>query len=154
MEPTHTVCQPMVLNGPPPLFTCRCGRGADNVMRLVRYVTLGISLGWVGALFLDALQPEGARPLTGWELLTTGWRAAEAGIWAWFANPLFGLAVCLLLMRRAQAAGAVAGVALVLALSSLATGALALVFGAGFYLWLVGSGHCSWTRCNRRGPGR
>ena len=115
-------------------------------MRLVRYVTLGISLGWIGALFLDALQPEGARPLTGWELLTTGWRGAEAGIWAWFANPLFGLAVCLLLMRRAQAAGAVAGVALVLALSSLATGALAaragyvvpaLVFGAGFYLWLV-----------------
>ena len=115
-------------------------------MRLVRCVTVGISLGWVGALFLDALHPQGARPLTGWELLTTGWRAAEAGIWAWFANPLFGLAVCLLLMRRAQAAGAAAGMALVLALSSLATGALAvraryvipaLAFGSGFYLWLV-----------------
>ena len=99
-----------------------------------------------GRCFLDALHPQGARPLTGWELLTTGWRAAEAGIWAWFANPLFGLAVCLLLMRRAQAAGAAAGMALVLALSSLATGALAvraryvipaLAFGSGFYLWLV-----------------
>lgn len=125
--------------------TPACSSGLQ-VKRVVRLVAVGISLVWIGAMFPAALQPVGGEPLTGWDLLTTGWRAASAGIWAWFANPLFVCAVCLLLIGRAQAAGVLAGLALVLGISSLASGALAaragypvppMFFGAGFYLWLT-----------------
>ena len=114
--------------------------------RLVRLVTPVICLGWVVALVLPALQLGDGAPLTGWTLLINGWRATGAGVWAWFANPLFICAVALLLVRRAQAAGVLAALALVLGLSSLATGALAvragysvpaLAFGPGFCLWLM-----------------
>lgn len=113
---------------------------------LVRLVTPVIFLGWVVALVLPALQLGEGAPLTGWTLLINGWRATGAGVWAWFANPLFICAVALLLVRRARAAGVLAALALVLGLSSLATGASvvragysvpALSFGPGFYLWLT-----------------
>ena len=61
--------------------------------RLVRLVTPVIFLGWVVALVLPALQLGEGAPLTGWTLLINGWRATGAGVWAWFANPLFICAV-------------------------------------------------------------
>ena len=114
--------------------------------RRIRLVTLAIFLAWAAALALPAMQLGEQTQLTGWTLLVNGWRAAGAGVWAWFANPLFICAAALLLARRARTAGVLAALALVLGLSSLATGALvaragysgpALSFGPGFYLWLM-----------------
>ena len=123
--------------------------------RLVRLVTLAICLGWTAALALPALQLGDHTPLTGWTLLINGWRATRAGVWAWYANPLFFSAVVLLLLRRERTAGVLATLALLLGISSLATGPLAarsgyflsaLSFGPGFYLWLFCLfALCSWT---------
>ncbi len=123
--------------------------------RLVRLVTLAICLGWAAALALPALQLGEQAPLTGWYVLTNGWRATGAGVWAWFANPLFICAVVLLLLRRERSAGVLATLALLLGFSSLATGPLAarsgyslpaLTFGPGFHLWLICLfALCSWT---------
>ena len=123
--------------------------------RLDRTVTLLICLGWAIALALPALQAGDGEPLSGWTVLLDGWRAAGAGIWAWFANPLFFCSVALLLAGRAGSARAVAALALLLGLSSLATGPLAaragyaipaLSFLAGFWLWLMSLfALCAWT---------
>lgn len=95
---------------------------------------------------MPAVQPGVGAPLSGWTLLTNGWRAADAGIWAWFANPLFFGSVALLLAGRDRAARVLAALALLLGLSSLAAGPLAaragfsipdLSFRAGFWLWLM-----------------
>ena len=114
--------------------------------RRIRLVTLAICLAWTAALALPAMQLGEQTQLTGWTLLVNGWRAAGAGVWAWFANPLFICAAALLLARRARTAGVLAALALMLGLSSLATGALVaragysgppLSFGPGFHLWLM-----------------
>lgn len=114
-----------------------------------------ICLGWAAALALPALQPGEGAPLSGWILLTNGWRAADAGIWAWFANPLFFCSVAFLLTGRDRAARVLAAFALLLGLSSLAAGPLAaragysipiLSFRAGFWLWLMSLfALCAWT---------
>lgn len=123
--------------------------------RLDLLVTLVICLGWAAALALPALQPGEGAPLSGWTLLTNGWRAADAGIWAWFANPLLFCSVACLLAGRYRAARVLASLALLLGLSSLAAGPLAeragysipaLSFRAGFWLWLMSlAAFCTWA---------
>ena len=123
--------------------------------RLDRLTALVICLGWAAALALPAVQPGEGAPLSGWTLLTNGWRAADAGIWAWFANPLFFCSVAFLLAGRHGAARVLAALALLLGLSSLAAGPLAaragysipvLSFRAGFWLWLMSLfALCAWT---------
>ena len=93
--------------------------------------------------------------MSGWALLMNGWRAVGAGIWAWFANPLFFCSIGLLLAGHYRAARALAALALLLGLSSLATGPLAaragysipvLAFHPGFWLWLMSLlALCAWT---------
>ncbi len=121
-------------------------RLARPMTRLVRSVTLVICLGWMVSLSLPAVQLGDGAPLTGWTLLVNGWRVARAGVWAWFANPLFICSAALILARRDRAAGILAAVALMLGFSSLGAGALAarsgyeipvLAFGSGFHLWLI-----------------
>ncbi len=76
-----------------------------------------------------------------------GWEGARYGILAWYANPLFLLAVLLTMMRYFRAAGTLAGLAAVIALTSFAaptlaewfgTSATSFTFRAGFYVWLLG----------------
>ena len=123
--------------------------------RTDRLVTLVVCLGWLTALALPALQPGDGAPLSGWMLLINGWRAAGAGIWAWFANPLFLCSAALLLAGRDRMARVLAALALLLGLSSLATGLLAaragysiptLSFRPGFWLWLMSLfALCTWA---------
>lgn len=120
-----------------------------------RLATLATCLGWAAALALPALQPGEGAPLSGWTLLTNGWRAADAGIWAWFANPLFFCSIAFLLAGRDRVARVLAAPALLLGLSSLVAGPLAaragysvpiLSFRAGFWLWLMSLfALCAWT---------
>ena len=124
-------------------------------MRQVWLITPVICLGWLAALALPAMQPGDGSPLSGWTLLINGWRAAGAGIWAWFANPLFLCSAVLLQAGRNRTARALAALALLLGLSSLAAGPLAeragystpiLSFRAGFWLWLMSLfALCAWT---------
>ena len=117
-------------------------RGSSRAQSLA---LLGISVSWVVALFLPALEPQGAAALTGWEVLRTGWRGVTVGVLAWYANPLFVAAVAASVLRRNKAAGILAGLALVLGLTAIATAELvtragypsvALSFRAGFYVWV------------------
>ena len=116
---------------------------------------LAVCAGWLVSLALPALQAGEGVPLTGWTLLLDGWRAAGAGVWAWFANPLFFCSIGLLLAGRYTAARVLAALTLLLGFSSLATGPLAaragysipeLSFGSGFWIWLSSLlALCAWT---------
>ena len=128
---------------------------APYVRRKDLLVALAVCTGWLVSLALPALQAGEGAPLSGWTLLLDGWRAAGAGIWAWFANPLFFCSIGLLLAGRIRAARVLAALTLLLGLSSLATGPLAaragysfpeLSFGSGFWLWLSSLlALCGWT---------
>ncbi len=104
-------------------------------------------------MFLPALQPVGGSMLSGWDVLRTGWRGPTAGVWAWYANPLFVLAAGALLLNWSRVAGVLAGLALVLGLTGFAAAELAtasgyripaLSFAAGSYLW-VGTLFALWV---------
>ena len=133
-----------------------CDRGAaPHVRRPNLLAALAVCAGWLVSLALPALQAGEGAPLSGLTLLFDGWRAAGAGIWAWFANPLFFFSIGLLLAGRDRAARLLAALTLLLGLSSLATGPLAaragysipeLTFGPGFWLWLSSLlALCAWT---------
>ena len=107
---------------------------------------LAIAVAWAVSLALPALGARGGAAWTGLELLLQGWEGARHGVFAWFANPLFLVALTAALMRRDVFAGVVSVAAVALALTSLAAegilrgrmgGVPELTFGAGFYLWLV-----------------
>ena len=127
----------------------------SRVRRADWLAALAVCLGWAVSLALPALQAGDGAPIAGWTLLANGWRAAEAGIWAWFANPLFLCSAALLLAGRTGPARVLAGLALALGLSSLAAAPLAaragypipaLSFLAGFCLWISSfAGLCAWT---------
>jgi hypothetical protein len=113
---------------------------------LSRTELAAIAVPWITALFLPAIRIVGGPPVRGLELLEHGWRAAESGVLAWCANPLFGVAMLLAAVGAYAAAGCVSGVGLVLALTSFAAPQVARASGAavpelyfepGFYLWLL-----------------
>lgn len=104
-----------------------------------------IGAAWALSLLMPAITARGAPTFTGLDLLLQGWQGTSRGVFAWYANPLFVLAVTLAALRRLRSAGALSGVALVLGLSSFATEAAlrgsmesvpSLSMRFGFYLWL------------------
>jgi hypothetical protein len=100
---------------------------------------------WLVALFLPALGAGGVT-LDGFDVLERGWEGLSRAVLAWYANPLFVLAVVLGGTRYRRSVVAVAFCALALALSSFATNELAESTGAavpdvtlfaGFSVWLA-----------------
>ena len=101
---------------------------------------------WLASLPLPAVEVAGGAEFSGARVLAQGWRAAENGVLAWFANPCFLLSLVLGVLGRLKLACWLGGIALVLALTSFGAGAIArssgasvpdLSFGPGFYLWLL-----------------
>ncbi len=101
---------------------------------------------WAASLGLPAVRIVGGPELNGLDVLLEGWRGASVGVYAWYSNPLFLLALLAAVLRRPLAAGIAAGTGLVLALTSFAASSLAqstggvapeLAFGVGFYAWLL-----------------
>jgi len=101
---------------------------------------------WAASLALPAVRVAGGPDLDGFDILRQGWQGARAGVFAWYANPLFVVAVGMGLFAWQRCAGVIAGLALVLALTSFAASELAqgsgiaattLSFDFGFYLWLA-----------------
>lgn len=110
------------------------------------WVPIGCAMLWASSLALPAIAPRNGEVLTGFDALLRGWRAAEAGVYSWYANPLFVLATIASVFGRFRTAAVLAGLGLLLALTSFAASALArnsgipapeLGFGPGFYLWLA-----------------
>jgi hypothetical protein len=120
-------------------------------------VAAGIVAIWFASLALPAVGIRGGPTLTGLELLMQGWQGASRSVFAWYANPLFALALVLSLLRRRRAAGVVAGVCVVLALTSFAAEDLLrarmqsvpdIALRSGFFLWagaLIAFFVWSWT---------
>lgn len=101
---------------------------------------------WAASLGLPAIRVAGGPELDGLDVLVQGWRGASVGVFAWYSNPLFAVALLAAVLRWPRAAGVASGVGLVLALTSFAASSLAqstggaapeLAFGIGFYLWLL-----------------
>ncbi len=111
-----------------------------------RALFAGIAAAWLASLALPAIHLPSGAAYDGAELLRRAWAAPRAGVYAWYANPLFVAASVAAVLRWLRAAGVLSGVALVLALTSFAARPLARAsgvavpdwsFGAGFYLWLA-----------------
>jgi hypothetical protein len=105
-----------------------------------------IALCWVASLLLPAVTVGTGPTVDGWTLLRRGWQAADSGIYAWYANPLFLLAWLAAAGRLFRIAAVISVPGLLLGLTSLAAGDLAragglpvseLGFRAGFFLWLL-----------------
>jgi len=99
---------------------------------------------WVLTLYLPALELAGGRTVAGLELLRQAWQGVRFGVIAWFANPLFVLAVAMAAVRRFGAATICSAAAAIAAATSLTAHATAVSAGApvpefgfavGFYLW-------------------
>lgn len=110
------------------------------------WVPIGCATLWVLSLALPAIAPSNGQVLTGLDALLRGWQAAQAGVYSWYANPLFVLASIASVLGRFRTASVLGGVGLLLALTSFAASALArnrgipapeLGFGPGLYLWLA-----------------
>lgn len=98
------------------------------------------------ALVLPAVTAPGAPVYSGFDMLLEGWRGVRGGVLAWFANPLFQVAVLLAIGDYRRSAGVLTGIACVLGLTSFAATPLArtsglampeLDYAAGFYVWLA-----------------
>lgn len=101
---------------------------------------------WLLSLALPAVAVRGGPALDGLDMLRQGWGALSSGVPSWYANPVFLLACAAALAGRAKLAGVLAGVALLLALTSFAAPELAAAGGrnlvavawqVGFYVWLA-----------------
>lgn len=105
-----------------------------------------IAIAWLSSLALPAVHLPSGTAYGGFELLRRAWAAPQAGIFAWYANPLFIGAALLGVLGWMRTAGVLASVALFLGLTSFAAEPLArasgaavppLTWGIGFYLWLA-----------------
>jgi hypothetical protein len=113
----------------------------------LRFGVLASVLGlWVLSLALPALAVRGGPEATGWRLLLEGWKAVDGGVFAWFANPAFVVALILASASRWRSAAVMAGLGVAFALSSFATEQILSAGGAatppldlrvGFALWLA-----------------
>ena len=126
----------------------RRGRAGRRREQLRRTELAAIAVPWLTSLFLPAVRVVGGPPIKGLELLLRGWQAAGSGVFAWYANPLFVLAMALAVAGWYAVAGSFASIALLLALTSFAAADVARAAGApvpqlyfepGFYLWLFAS---------------
>jgi hypothetical protein len=98
------------------------------------------------SLLLPAIDPAAGPALSGWDVLTRGWRGTSSGVLSWWANPALALALIAMWLRPGRSAAVLACVALLLALSSFIASVTAGWFGArvpdfgfgtGFYVWLA-----------------
>lgn len=114
-------------------------------MNAPRLLLAAAVLAWLAALMLPAIGA-GGMTFDGFAVLERGWEGAGRAVLAWYANPLFVIAIVLGLQRYRRSAVAVAFVSLALALSSFATNELAASMGqavpdvtlhVGFYVWLA-----------------
>jgi hypothetical protein len=108
-------------------------------------ITLAIALLWAASLVLPALTA-GGRSFTGFELLLDGWQGATRGVYAWFANPMFVIALACALLGRDVLAAVSSALAALLGASSLFVEALLgermtsvpdIDMRVGFYVWMV-----------------
>lgn len=109
---------------------------------------------WIASLALPAVHLPSGAAYDGLELLRRAWAAPRAGVFSWYANPLFVCAALLYGFGKLRAAGVVSGLALLLGLTSFAAEPVArasgaavppLRFGIGFYLWVTAlAGLCAW----------
>jgi len=118
-----------------------------------------IGVVWLASLALPALRIAGAPEMSGFDVLRQGWQGARAGVFSWYANPLWLFALLASLFGYFRTAGVLSGFAIVLALTSFAAQGLAANSGTavpelslafGFYLWLAaqfGLFVWSWGRC-------
>lgn len=97
------------------------------------------------AMTLPSLNVPGVRVYSGLDLLFEGWQGVRAGVFAWFANPLFLVGLLLAIGDFRRGAGIASGFGCVLALTSFASGPIArsngvavpeIGFLMGFYVWL------------------
>lgn len=112
----------------------------------LRAAVLAVIVGvWALSLLLPAVEAAGSR-LTGFDVLLQGWRGTRAAVLAWYANPLFVLAVLFSARRHARAAAVCAALAVALSLTSFAAREIAAAAGVtappgrldtGFYVWLA-----------------
>ena len=106
---------------------------------------VGILL-WIAALPLASLGAAGGPTFTGLRILLQGWQGLSAGVVAWLANPLLLVAIGCGLARRYRIALILALAALLVGMTSVATGEIARLSGrnlpelsllAGFYCWMA-----------------
>ena len=125
-------------------------------VRWVMYAVLAAL--WAVSLGLPAVGVVGGPQLDGFDVLLQGWRGASVGVYAWYANPMFLVALIAALLRQTVVAGVVSGAGLVLALTSFAASGLAqstggaapdLALRVGFYAWLLPQAAlCGWCWAN------
>lgn len=141
-------------------------READTWQRFVWLIP--IALCWTGSLLLPAVTAGSGPTVDGWTLLRRGWQAADSGVYAWYANPLFLLAWLAAAGGLMRIAAVISVPGLLLGLSSLAAGDLAragglpvseISFRAGFCFWLLAlaslAAACCWRAftVRERDPG-
>lgn len=114
-------------------------------MSLDRWLTVGALLLFIAALPLPAIDGAGFPAFSGLDVLRQGASAWRDGVVAWYANPVFFVALLVGFLRHHGLALAAAIVGLLLALSSFTAGPMAegtgrsvpdFGFAIGFYLWL------------------
>jgi hypothetical protein len=119
---------------------------ASHGSKRANYAVVAAAALWLLALCLPAIAPRGGRSLPGYEILLQGIKASEFGVFAWFANPLFWIAITCAWARRDRAALVFSGLSLFFALQSFAAAPLARRLGGpllelrlepGFFLWLA-----------------
>jgi hypothetical protein len=100
---------------------------------------------WAASFALPAVEAAG-RVFDGLDLLLRGWEGAPRGVYAWFANPLFVVALAAAFWKRDVAAAVIAGLAAVLGATSFFTEDLLrrsmssvppIQLKIGFYVWLA-----------------
>lgn len=101
---------------------------------------------WLLSLLLPAVAVTGGPSLDGLDVLRQGWQALQSGVPSWYANPAFLLACAAALLGWPRSAGLLAGLSVLLALTSFAAPELAarggrtvppLSWQAGTYCWLA-----------------
>lgn len=111
-----------------------------------RWLVLGALLLYVISLLLPAIDGSGFPAFSGMDVLRQGASGWRDGVFAWYANPAFLIAVLACWFRYSKAALAVAIVGMLLALSSFTAESTAesagrsipaFSFAIGFYLWLM-----------------
>jgi hypothetical protein len=114
-------------------------------MPVDRWLALGALLLFFAALPLPAIDGSGFPAFTGLDVLKQGAGAWHDGVVAWYANPVFLLALIAGFFRRFRLALGLAIAGILLALSSFTAGTVAestgrsvpaFGFAIGFYLWL------------------
>lgn len=123
----------------------RAGALLEARVGLLPAFPFGAAAVYAAAMALPALAIPGVGTYSGLDVLFEGWQGVRAGVFAWFANPLFIGAVLLALGDYRRTAGSLSGIGLVLALTSFAAVDLAAQNGValpelgyltGFYVWL------------------